>query len=53
MRFDYRGMGDSTGDVRPFDDINDDIAAAIDEFFRQVPGLERVVLWGLCDGAIV
>jgi len=51
MRFDYRGMGDSTGDVRPFDDINDDIAAAIDEFFRQVPGLERVVLWGLCDGA--
>jgi len=51
MRFDYRGMGDSTGEMRAFDDINDDIGAAIDEFFRQVPGLERVVLWGLCDGA--
>jgi len=51
MRFDYRGMGDSTGETRPFDDINEDIGAAIDEFFRQAPRLERVVLWGLCDGA--
>lgn len=51
MRFDYRGMGDSDGAVRSFEDIEDDIAAAIDTFMQRVPGLSQVVLWGLCDGA--
>lgn len=51
MRFDYRGMGDSDGAVRSFEEIDDDIAAAIDTFIQRVPGLSRVVLWGLCDGA--
>lgn len=51
FRFDYRGMGDSTGDLRQFEDISDDIAAAIDAFQGACPGLERVVLWGLCDAA--
>lgn len=51
MRFDYRGMGDATGDARPFDTVDADIAAAVDAFFRHQPGLSRVVLWGLCDGA--
>lgn len=51
MRFDYRGMGDSTGDLRNFEAIEADIAAAIDAFMAASPGLERIVLWGLCDAA--
>ena len=51
MRFDYRGMGDSEGDLRSFDDVGDDLRAALDRFFIEVPGMRDVVLWGLCDGA--
>jgi exosortase A-associated hydrolase 1 len=51
MRFDYRGMGDSEGALRDFESVTDDIRAAIDTFFEQVPELDEVVLWGLCDGA--
>jgi exosortase A-associated hydrolase 1 len=51
MRFDYRGMGDSEGALRSFESVDADLRAAIDTFFEQAPGLEEVVLWGLCDGA--
>ncbi len=51
MRFDYRGMGDAEGGARTFENINEDIRAAIDSFFETSPGLESVVLWGLCDAA--
>jgi exosortase A-associated hydrolase 1 len=51
MRFDYRGMGDSEGEPRDFTQIDDDIRAALDAFFRHAPGLQKVVLWGLCDAA--
>jgi len=51
MRFDCRGMGDSTGEARDFETVSDDIEAAIAAFAREVPALERIVLWGLCDGA--
>src|SRR5690606_31415058 len=51
MRFDYRGMGDSTGAERGFDTVADDIRAAIDSFIKRVPSIGRVVLWGLCDAA--
>lgn len=51
MRFDYRGMGDSAGATCSFESVNDDVRAAVDVFFRQVPELRGVVLWGLCDGA--
>ena len=51
MRFDYRGMGDASGEARDFEAVSDDIEAAIVEFTREVPGLKRIVLWGLCDGA--
>ena len=51
LRFDYRGMGDSTGEPRGYEDIAADIRCAIDAFVTKVPGLQRVVLWGLCDGA--
>lgn len=51
MRFDYRGMGDADGAARSFDAVIGDVASAVDEFMRQVPELDGVVLWGLCDGA--
>jgi exosortase A-associated hydrolase 1 len=51
MRFDYRGMGDSEGAPRDFEQVQDDLRAAIDCFMAQVPGLTEVTLWGLCDGA--
>ena len=51
LRFDYRGMGDSTGDQRNFEDVNEDIRAAIDAFRTNCPQVERIVLWGLCDAA--
>jgi exosortase A-associated hydrolase 1 len=51
LRFDLRGMGDSSGEPRSFEDCSADISAAIDSFMGRVPALRRVVLWGLCDGA--
>lgn len=51
LRFDYRGMGDSDGDVRDFGAVDDDLRAAINHFFHEVPTLGEVVIWGLCDGA--
>jgi exosortase A-associated hydrolase 1 len=51
MRFDYRGMGDSTGAARTFEDCGPDIAAAVGALRASCPDVERVVLWGLCDAA--
>jgi len=51
LRFDVRGMGDSTGALRQFEQIGPDIGAAIDALVAAQPQLEQVVLWGLCDGA--
>ena len=54
MRFDYRGMGDSEGEMgipEPCEHIDQDIRTAVDAFITQVPELEEVALWGLCDGA--
>jgi exosortase A-associated hydrolase 1 len=51
LRFDVRGMGDSTGAQRSFEAISDDIGAALQALQRAQPQVERVVLWGLCDGA--
>ncbi|THC41691.1 hydrolase 1, exosortase A system-associated [Massilia sp. Mn16-1_5] len=51
MRFDYRGMGDSEGDLQTFENVDADLRAAIDRFMAEVPGMTEVVLWGLCDGA--
>ncbi len=51
LRFDYRGMGDSTGDARSFEAAGKDIGRAIDVFLEKVPSLREVVLWGLCDAA--
>jgi uncharacterized protein len=51
MRFDYRGMGDSEGDARDFENIKDDLYYAINQFFEEVHSLEELVIWGLCDAA--
>ena len=51
MRFDYRGMGDSEGESRSFEDVSEDIAVAITAFRRACPDVGKVVLWGLCDAA--
>ena len=51
LRFDYRGMGDSTGSPRDFENIQDDIRCATNYFFNQVPSLKELVIWGLCDAA--
>jgi len=51
LRFDYRGMGDSGGEARTFERVGEDIRSAIDRLFAAVPGLEDVVIWGLCDAA--
>ena len=50
FRFDYRGMGDSEGEFRGFEHVEDDIAAAVEAFRSASPGLREIVLWGLCDG---
>jgi uncharacterized protein len=54
MRFDYKGMGDSEGELgqpEPCEHLNSDIRAAVDVLLNHLPDLEKVVLWGLCDGA--
>jgi exosortase A-associated hydrolase 1 len=51
LRFDYRGMGDSSGAARTFEAVQQDIEAAVQSFAEQLPELRRVALWGLCDAA--
>lgn len=51
MRFDFAGLGDSTGKVLNFESLQDQIGAALDHFQSLRPELRRFVLWGLCDGA--
>ena len=51
LRFDYRGMGDSTGAPRDFEAVAQDIRAALDALQAARPQIQQFVLWGLCDGA--
>ena len=51
LRFDYRGMGDSDGEMRTFESVAADIRVAIDTLMLRVPSLTGVALWGLCDAA--
>jgi exosortase A-associated hydrolase 1 len=50
MRFDYRGMGDSTGNRRVFTEVESDIAAAA-AALQERAQVSKLVLWGLCDAA--
>jgi exosortase A-associated hydrolase 1 len=51
LRFDVRGMGDSSGSPTSFEQQDEDIDAALCALHAAVPDLQRTVLWGLCDGA--
>jgi exosortase A-associated hydrolase 1 len=51
LRFDYRGMGDSEGAPRTFEQAGEDVHSAVDYFFQLMPEMKELVLWGLCDGA--
>lgn len=51
FRFDRRGVGDSDGEDPGFAASGPDIAAAAREFRRLRPDLDRLVGFGLCDGA--
>jgi len=51
FRFDYRGMGDSVAEPRDFEQISEDIRAAMDILIDRVRDLRGAVLLGLCDAA--
>lgn len=51
LRFDYRGLGDSAGIFRGFQDIEDDLRAAVRCFQQQLPEVKEFVFWGGCDAA--
>lgn len=51
MRFDHRGMGDSEGEARSIDSLDEDIRAATKEFFVQMPEMTEIVIWGLGEAA--
>jgi len=51
LRFDYRGLGDSLGDYKGFQHVQEDIDAAILAFKQQIPELNEIILWGGCDAA--
>ena len=51
FRFDYRGWGDSHGDFHDFDDVGDDLRAAMDCFKAEVPEVEEFVMWGECNAS--
>ncbi len=51
LRFDYRGMGDSEGEDRTFEHVDEDIEAAVSCLVASNPNVANVVLIGLCDAA--
>lgn len=51
LRFDCRGMGDSSGEPAGFESLDADAGAAVTALLRASPALRGVVLCGLCDGA--
>lgn len=51
LRYDRRGVGDSSGEDPDFRDSLLDLCAAVEAFHAHRPGLERVYGFGLCDGA--
>ena len=51
LRFDRRGVGDSSGYNAGFAQSMDDIAAAITEFRSAFPRMKHVVAYGNCDAA--
>ncbi len=52
FRFDPPAIGDSEGPFLDFE-MDQEIVAAMEAFFAHCPGLEGVVLWGICGSASV
>lgn len=51
LRFDLRGMGDSTGQHRGYEQSRPDIRAAVDALIASEPDLTEIVLFGECESA--
>lgn len=51
LRFDVRGMGDSEGEPRSFEALDEDLASALHALRAARPSVRRVVVVGLCDAA--
>lgn len=51
LRYDRRGVGDSEGEDPGYRGSGPDIAAAAAVFRSHCPDLERIIGFGLCDGA--
>lgn len=51
LRFDRRGIGDSTGENNGFGGSADDIAAAVAALRERAAQVERIVAFGNCDAA--
>ena len=51
LRYDRRGVGDSSGEDPGFRGSGPDLKAAAEAFRKEVPGLKRIIGFGLCDGA--
>lgn len=51
LRFDLAGLGDATGTVVGFENLTPQLLAAIKALTQLRPEIQRIVLWGLCDGA--
>ena len=51
FRFDYRGIGDSSGEFLGFQSVADDLKCAIAAVKAELPEIKHVVLWGGCNAA--
>jgi exosortase A-associated hydrolase 1 len=51
LRFDRRGVGDSSGEDPGFRESGPDVSAAAAAFRVEAPAVDRIVGLGLCDGA--
>ena len=49
LRFDFSGMGDSSGESLGFDQVEEQVRDAVDRMFRETPSMTSVVLWGECN----
>lgn len=51
LRYDRRGIGDSTGENNGFESTTEDIREAAAAFRKEAPQLTRIVAFGNCDAA--
>lgn len=51
LRFDFRGMGDSDGEMRSFETVREDLRAAAAALESNLTERARIVIWAMCDAA--